>query len=343
MILKKRNRGDDLQLNKINYKWAQDLLDQAIANTWFPHEAPMSEDLSDWNRMNEEEKHAVMIYIGFSNPMEFQINESLVNGVMPFLSAPELNMYLVRQEWEEVNHALSFDYVINTLNIDREKTFNTHKQVKTVNAKEKFLLDSIEKMSKGDIDVSTLEGKQQFIKNIVKTNIVTEGIWFYSGFMFSLSFRQRNLLRNFATITDWISRDEALHLKFGINLILSILEENPELLTQQFAQEIQSIVLEAVELETQYNSDLIPNGILGMNSNYVNQYVRYVADRRFEELGFEPYFKVPNPAKWMSTANDTLQLVNFFETVNTSYEVNGAGTRGIDKKVEIELEISQKT
>ena len=29
-----------------------------------------------------------------------------------------------------------------------------------------------------------------------------------------------------------------------------------------------------------------------------------------------------NPAKWMATANDTLQLVNFFESTNTSYEVN---------------------
>ena len=46
------------------------------------------------------------------------------------------------------------------------------------------------------------------------------------------------------------------------------------------------------------------------------------ADRRLEELGFETHFNVANPAKWMATANDTLQLVNFFESINTSYEVN---------------------
>jgi ribonucleoside-diphosphate reductase beta chain len=54
----------------------------------------------------------------------------------------------------------------------------------------------------------------------------------------------------------------------------------------------------------------------------VNQYVKYVADRRLEELGFEPHFKVANPAKWMSTATDVLELVNFFEAQNTSYEVD---------------------
>ncbi len=331
MLLKKRQRGDELQLQTIEYPWAQDLLDQAIANTWFPHEAPMAEDLENWRNMSEDEKNAVIMYIGFSNPMEYEVNESIMYGMMPFISAPEVNMYLIRQQWEEVNHALSFDYVINTLEIDRKKAFNTHKDVPTVKAKENFLKDSIDRMSRGDVDVETVEGIRDFIKNIVKTNIVTEGVWFYSGFMFALSFRQRNLMRNLGTITDWISRDEALHLKVGINIILTVLEEHPEVVTPEFAEEIKSIVVEAVELEMAYNKVLLPNGILGLNTEFINKYVQYVADRRLEELGFEPHYHVQNPAKWMSTANDTFQLVNFFETVNTSYEVNATGTRGMKK------------
>ena len=82
------------------------------------------------------------------------------------------------------------------------------------------------------------------------------------------------------------------------------------------------MVLEAVTMEEAYNRDLLPNGILGLNADYINQYVKYLADRRLEELGFEPEYGVSNPAKWMATANDTLQLVNFFESINTSYEVD---------------------
>jgi ribonucleoside-diphosphate reductase beta chain len=66
----------------------------------------------------------------------------------------------------------------------------------------------------------------------------------------------------------------------------------------------------------------LPGGILGLNANYINQYVKYLADRRLEELGFEPEYNVTNPAKWMAAANDTLELVNFFESINTSYESN---------------------
>jgi len=88
------------------------------------------------------------------------------------------------------------------------------------------------------------------------------------------------------------------------------------------------MILDAVALEEEYNRDLLPGGILGLNSNYINQYVKYLADRRLEELGFEPEYNVTNPAKWMAAANDTLQLVNFFESTNTSYESNASATVG---------------
>ncbi len=134
-------------------------------------------------------------------------------------------------------------------------------------------------------------------------------------------------MRNFGSLVDWIVRDESLHLKFGINLILTVLEENSDLQTPEFAAEIRQMILDAVEMEEQYNHDLLPNGILGLNANYINQYVKYLADRRLEELGFETEYNVSNPAKWMATANDTLQLVNFFESTNTSYEVNATSSR----------------
>ena len=188
-------------------------------------------------------------------------------------------------------------------------------------------------MTEDTLDITTLDGKKDFLRNLVATNIVMEGVWFYSGFMVALSFRQRNQLRNFGSMINWVLRDESLHLQFGINLIHNILEENPELLTEEFAAEIRDIVVEGVSLEVAYNKDLFPNGILGLNADYINQYVMYVADRRLEELGLPKYYGATNPAKWMSTATDVFELVNFFEAQNTSYEVDGhASTKTEDKK-----------
>jgi ribonucleoside-diphosphate reductase beta chain len=105
---------------------------------------------------------------------------------------------------------------------------------------------------------------------------------------------------------------------FSIVDIIKVLEENSELLTEGFANEIKDIIVEGVNIETAYNKDLFPNGILGLNADYVNQYVQYVADRRLTELGLPKQYNVTNPAKWMSTATDVLELVNFFEQQNPS-------------------------
>jgi len=317
---------DGLLLKPVKYQWAMDLYDQAVANTWFPNEIQLGEDLADFKKMTDEEKHAVTFLMSYFNPNELLVNKALAFGVYPYINAPECHLYLAKQMWEEANHCMSFEYVLETFPIDREAAYASHVEVPSMARKEEFQVRFIKRMTEETLDITTTEGKKDFIRNLIAYNIILEGILFYSGFMVALSFRQRNLLRNFGSLMDWVIRDESLHLQFGINLILTVLEENPELQTEEFANEIRDMILGAVEMEEAYNRDLLPTGILGLNADYVNQYVKYLADRRLEELGFEPHYNVSNPAKWMATANDTLQLVNFFEATNTSYEVNAKGT-----------------
>lgn len=314
--------GEGLLLKPVRYPWAMDLYEQAVANTWFPHEVQLGEDLADFARMTAEEKHAVTFLMSYFNPNELLVNKALAFGVYPYVNAPEAHLYLAKQMWEEANHCMAFEYVLETFPIDRAEAYESHVTVPSMAAKEEFEVRYITRMTEQTLDITTTEGKRDFVRNLVAYNVVLEGIWFYSGFMVALSFRQRNLLRNFGSLIDWIVRDESLHLKFGINLVLTVLEENPDLQTPEFADEIRQMVLDAVEMEERYNRDLLPNGILGLNADYVNQYVRYLADRRLEELGFEPHYRASNPAKWMAAANDTLELVNFFEATNTSYEVD---------------------
>jgi len=318
---------DGLLLKPITYPWAYDLYNQAVANTWFPNEIQLGEDLADFKKMTAEEKHAVTHLMSYFNPNELLVNKALAFGVYPYINAPECHLYLAKQMWEEANHCMSFEYVLETFPIDRDAAYESHVEVPSMAAKEEFEVKFIKRMTEDTLDITTTEGKKDFVRNLIAYNIILEGIWFYSGFMVALSFRQRNLLRNFGSLMDWIIRDESLHLQFGINLILTVLEENEDLQDAEFAEEIRQMILNAVEMEEAYNRDLLPTGILGLNADYVNQYVKYLADRRLEELGFDAHYNVSNPAKWMAAANDTLQLVNFFEATNTSYEVNAQATK----------------
>lgn len=313
---------EDSNLHPSQYPWARELYDQAVANTWYPHEITLKEDLQDFENMTEDEQKAVRFIMAFFNPAELIVNRSLALGVYPYIKSAECHLYLVKQMWEEANHCVAFEYVLETFPFDRDEIYNVHLETPSMKAKEDFINKYMMRMTEASLDIDSAEGKKDFIRNLVATNIVMEGIWFYSGFMVMLSFRQRNKLRNFGSMINWVIRDESLHLKFGMNLIMGILEENEDLLTEEFANEIRDIIIEGVNLEIEYNKDLFPNGILGLNADYVNQYVQYVTDRRLEELGLESYYNVSNPAKWMTTATDVYELVNFFESQNTSYEVN---------------------
>ena len=313
---------DGLQLKPVRYQWAMDLYNQAVANTWFPNEVQLVQDLAAFEKLTDDEKHALKTVISYLNPNELLINKSLAFGIYPYVNAAECHLYLSKQMWEEANHFMTFEYIIETFPFDRQEIYAAGYGKKSLKDKSDFQTKYVGRMLNDKLDVTTTEGKKDFVRNLVAYNIVLEGIWFYSGFMVGMSFRRRNLLRNVGSLLDWITKDENLHLTFGINLLLTILDENPDLQTQEFADEIRDLILQAVTLEEAYNKDMLPKGILGLNADYVNQYVKFMTDRRLEELGFEKEYNVTNPAKWMAAANDTLELVNFFESTNTNYEVN---------------------
>ena len=331
MILGKAS-PEDMNLHPMHYKWAYELYNQAVRNSWFPHEIALGEDLSDWKAMTEDERYAVEFLMAFFNPAELIVNRSLALGVYPYIKSPECHLYLAKQMFEEANHCVAFEYVLETFPLDREKVYSVHLNLESMKKKEDFIKKYLLRMTEDTLDIETEEGKKDFVRNLVATNIVMEGVWFYSGFMVALSFRQRNQLRNLGSMINWVIRDESLHLKFGINLIHTILEENASILTEEFADEIRDIVIEGVTLEVEYNKDMFPKGILGLNADYVNQYVQYVADRRLEELGLTSHYNVTNPAKWMATSTDVYELVNFFEAQNTAYEVDAHGHNNEKKK-----------
>ena len=115
-----------------------------------------------------------------------------------------------------------------------------------------------------------------------------------------------------------------MHLNFGIDVINQIKLENPQLWTPDFQNKMIKLIMEGVDLEYQYACDTIPHGILGMNSAMFKEYLQYIANRRFAQIGLpEQYPEVDNPFPWMSEIMDLKKEKNFFETRVTEYQTGG--------------------
>ena len=149
---------EGLLLKPVTYPWAYDLYNQAVANTWFPNEIQLDEDLADFSRMTPDEHHALTHLMSYFNPNELLVNKALAFGVYPYVNAAECHLYLAKQMWEEANHCMAFEYVLETFPIDRDEAYRSHVHVPSMARKEAFEVAFIKRMTEQTLDITTVEG-----------------------------------------------------------------------------------------------------------------------------------------------------------------------------------------
>ena len=320
------NKVDVNQLMPLKYKWAWEHYLNGCANNWMPTEVPMSKDIELWksNTFTDDERRVIMRNLGFFSTAESLVANNIVLAIFRQVTNPECRQYLLRQAFEEAIHTHTFHYVVESLNLDEGEIFNMYNEMPSIHKKDAFAMKYTSSLLDPDFETDTPEKLQKFLRNLICFYIVMEGIFFYSGFAMILSFHRQNKMTGIGEQFQYILRDETIHLNFGIDLINGIKAENPDIWTDEFQQEVITMIKEAVELEVEYAIDCLPTGILGLNKDMFRDYVQYVADRRFERIGIPSQYGSQTPFPWMSETIDLGKEKNFFETRVTEYQTAGS-------------------
>ncbi len=310
------------QLMPIKYKWAWEHYINGCANHWMPTEVPMSKDIDLWksNQLSEGERRLILRNLGFFSTAESLVANNIVLAIYKHITNAEARQYLLRQGFEEAIHSHTFLYIIDSLALDEKKIFNMYQEVNSISGKDEFEMDLTKDILAEDFTTDTFEGAQKFLKNLIGYYIIMEGIFFYSGFAMILSLHRQNKMTGIGEQFQFILRDETVHLNFGIDLINGIKDENPQLWSAEFQQEIQDLIKQAVVLEIKYAKDCLPEGILGLTADMFEDYVQYIADRRLERIGLPKCYHSSSPFPWMSETIDLTKEKNFFETRVTEYQ-----------------------
>jgi len=302
-------------------KWAWDLYIKGAANNWMPTEVPMTTDMNNWKSdgvISEDERLVVKRCLGF-----FAGSESLVsNNLMvlaKYITDPECRQYMARQMYEECLHNHTIVYICDSLDLDIEEVYEAYETIPSIKAKDDFLLTTTTDISANEFNTQTLEGRRELTKAAFIYWIVCEGTFFYSGFAMLLSMAKK--IPGIAEQIQYTLRDESLHIQFGTGVINKIREQYPDVWTEAFEDELTVILKKAVDLEIAYAQDVLPRGILGLNSNMFVDYMQFVANRRLENLRMKfRYEKDKNPFPWMAETIDLQKQKNFFETKVTDYQ-----------------------
>ena len=317
------NVVDVNQLMPLKYHWAWEHYKNGLANHWVPEEVSMSDDIRLWKSrdgLSEDERHMVLRTLGFFSTAESLVANNLTLAVFKHVTNAEARQYLLRQAFEEAVHSHMLVYIIESLGLSQAEVYGAYATIPSITEKDEFEMALTADILSEGFTTDTDEGLQRFLDNLIGFYIIMEGLFFYSGFAMMFYMRRHNKMKGIAEQYEYTSRDETVHLNFGIDLINGIKAENPQVWTEAFKSATLDKIKEGVRLEKAYARDVLPNGLLGLNSTQFEQYVEFIADRRLERIGLPKQYHVQNPFPWMSEATDITHEKNFFETRVTDYQ-----------------------
>ncbi|HQS60014.1 MAG: ribonucleotide-diphosphate reductase subunit beta [Gallionellales bacterium 35-53-114] len=320
--------ADVNQLVPFKYKWAWEKYLAGCANHWMPQEVNMSADIALWknpNGLTADERLLVKRNLGFFSTADSLAANNIVLGTYRHITNPECRQYLLRQAFEEAIHTHAYQYIVESLGLDDGEIFNMYHEVASIRDKDEFLLPFIDTLTNPHFKTGTPEADQNLLKSLIVFACIMEGMFFYVGFVQILALGRQNKMTGAAEQYQYILRDESMHLNFGVDLINQIKMENPHLWTPAFREEVRALIQKGVELEYRYAEDTMPRGILGLNAGMFKEYLRFIANRRCQQIGVDILYPgASNPFPWMAEMIDLKKEKNFFETRVTEYQTGGA-------------------
>ena len=318
-VSKKRMiNGNTTNLNDFNnmkYSWVADWYRQAMNNFWIPEEVNLSQDLKDYNKLNEYERAAYDKILSFLIFLD-SIQTANLRNINNYITASEVNLCLTIQAFQEAVHSQSYSYMLDTICSPekRNEILYQWKDDKILLERNKFIGEQYNKFLENP-------SKENLIKTIM-ANFILEGIYFYSGFMFFYNLERNGKMPGSSQEIRYINRDENTHLWLFRNLIRELQIEEADVFTDELVNELRLMMKNGVEHEINWGNYVIGENIQGINKNLIESYIKFLGNKRLKEIGLEPLFEGydKNPAAWVdSLANANSVKTDFFEAKSTAY------------------------
>ncbi len=307
----------------LKYQWAYDLYKTMKANHWEPEDIPMQKDVEQWRdpqALSDVERWIIMMGIGYFSAAEGIVGDNILHVVRELVTAPELKLVLGRHAHEENIHADSLLYMVSSLGINPHECEAMFEQIPTIVKKNEFVTRTSHDLRR-DIDLTDTATKQMLAKNMFVFGQVMEGTQFYGLFGMVLSLYRQNKFPGIGQMFRYTLRDESNHIELFRHLFMDLIDENPDVWTESFRQELTETMKEGVDLEKEFIADCLPVNSVGLSKDEFCQYIDYIADRRLEGCGLSPIHSgVANPFPWLAEMMDIKKEQNFFEGRVTEYQ-----------------------
>ncbi|MEU8246784.1 ribonucleotide-diphosphate reductase subunit beta [Nonomuraea sp. NPDC048916] len=324
--------GMDLTLRPMRYPDFYERYRAAIRNTWTVEEVDLHSDLADLARMTPQERHLINRLVAFFATGDSIVANNLVLNLYQHVNAPEARLYLSRQLYEEAVHVQFYLTLLDTYLPDpeeRARAFAAIDHIPSIKDKAEFCFRWIDSLG-GLRRLESAGDRRAFLLNLICFAACIEGLFFYGAFAYVYWLRSRGLLGGLATGTNWVFRDESMHMEFAFGVVDTVRAEEPELFDDELGEQVTVMLEEAVAAELAFARDLCGDGLPGMDAERMREYLEYVADRRLARLGLPGRYGTANPFAFMEL-QDVQELANFFERRVSAYQVAVEGNVSLNE------------
>jgi len=325
--------GFDLTLRPMRYPRFYEMYRAAIKNTWSVEEIDFQIDLGHLQqRMTAADRHLIERLVAFFATGDSIVSNNLVISLYRHINSPEARMYLSRQLFEEALHIQFYLTLLDNYVPDQQRraqAFAAIENIPSIRRKAEFCqkwtneVFSLQRIA-SDAD------KRRFLLNLTCFASCIEGLFFFGAFAYVYFLRSRGLLPGLAAGTSWVFRDESAHMAFAFEVINTVRREEPHLFDATWAQQVRTMVVEAVECESAFAEDVLSQGVVGLARSEMRQYLEYVADQRLRALHLPVCYEARNPFAFMEL-QDVQELTNFFERRVSAYQVGVQGDVAFDE------------
>ena len=307
----------------LKYNWAYELYNTMKANHWEPEDVQMQKDIEQWQsteELSDVERWIIRMGIGYFSAAEGIVGDNVLHVVRELVTAPELKLVLGRHAHEENVHADSLLYMISSLGINPHECEAMFEDVVSIRKKNDFVCE-VSNSLRRDVDLTLTENKQLLAKNIFLFGQCMEGTQFYGLFGMILALYRQNKIPGIGQMFRYTLRDESNHIELLRNLLMDLVDENQDVWTPEFKEELRNLMRQAVQLEKDFIADCLPVNAVGLSVEEFSTYIDYIADRRLDSCGLAPLNEgVENPFPWLAEMMDIKKEQNFFEGRVTEYQ-----------------------
>jgi ribonucleoside-diphosphate reductase beta chain len=320
----------DLTLRPMKYPQFFQLYKNSIKNIWTTEEIDFSIDFEHLrDRLTPQEGHLIRRLVAFFATADNLVAHNLVLNFYKHVNSPEFRMFLGKQLFDEMLHVETYLLLVDNYIPDadeRTKAFDAYKSIPSVKLKADFCFKYMDSIN--DIDVlDSDEKRKQFLENMICFAACVEGLFFFGSFAYIYFLRNKGLLPGLATATNWVFRDETMHIEASMEVVHVIRKEYPHLFDAGLEDRVGKMLEEAIIVEMGFCQDALSFGVNGLSPTLMREYLEYVADQRLHQLGFKRKYLSKNPFSFM-VLQDLQPLTNFFEKRVTEYQKGIDSSRG---------------